>query len=139
MATEENSDADPREPEEPERELNPYERWDIDPLGGPEAITRRMRDLAEEAPDEATRKAIRAGWEELTMHPARRLKAALGAHPDSHGVAGAPPPLPPRRVPPKLELELRDLALRPRIVDALDAPVTETLPDEPAGDDPHLR
>ena len=116
---------------------NPYERWDIDPLGGPAAITERMRELAEDAPDEASRKAIRGAWEELTLHPARRLRAALTAHPDTHGHAGAPPP-PPRAAGAPLEpLTLSDLALRPSVLAALggDEP---TLLDLPLERDPVL-
>jgi hypothetical protein len=92
---------------------NPYERWDIDPLGGPAAITERMRELAEDAPDEGSRKAIRAAWEELTLHPARRLRAALTAHPDTHGHPGAPPTAPRAASAVTEPLTLADLALRP--------------------------
>jgi hypothetical protein len=125
-------------PEDDDREQNPYERFDIDPIEGPGAITERMRELAEDAPDEATRKAVRAAWEELTLHPARRLRAAFGAHPDSHGAAGAPPPAPPKAAPPALELELADLALRPSVVDALGADPSDALPDLPLDRDPIL-
>lgn len=120
-------------PEDDDREgENPYERWDIDPLGGPAAITERMRELAEDAPDEASRKAIRAAWEELTLHPARRLRAALTAHPDTHGHAGAPP-APPRVASTPIEsLTLSDLALRPSVLAALggDEPALLDLPLE---------
>ncbi len=98
---------------------NPFERWGIDPEQGPAAITERMRELIEDATDEATQKAIRAAWEALTLHPARRLTAALGAHPDSHGVLGAAPPRPPRRAPSQVSLELRDLLARPSALAAL--------------------
>lgn len=118
-------------------EPNPFEAWDLDPLAGPGAITERMRERMAHAPDEETRRAIRAAWEELTMHPARRLRAALGAHPDSHGLAGAPPPAPPRFRPPALTLELTDLALRPSVLDAL-GEARAAAPDVPAADDPIL-
>src|SRR5688500_9103797 len=99
---------------------NPFERWDIDPLGGPAAITERMRALAEEAPSEEARAEIRAAWEELTLHPARRLRAALRAHQGGSvelGVAPAgPAALRSSALPP---LDLVDLALRPSILDAL--------------------
>jgi hypothetical protein len=98
---------------------NPYERWDIDPLGGPAAITERMRELAEEAPDEPSRKAIRAAWEELTLHPARRLQAALSAHPDAHGAPGTPPPAPRTASPEEPPLGIADLALRTSVLAAL--------------------
>lgn len=119
---------------------NPFERFDLDPLKGPGAITERMRELAESAPDEATRKSIRAAWEALTLHPARRLRAALSAHPDSHGAMG-PPPSSPDAIAPNVrpaELSLADLMLRPSIVHALGAEVNDELPDEPVEEDPFL-
>ncbi|MCB9592140.1 MAG: hypothetical protein H6719_05355 [Sandaracinaceae bacterium] len=121
-----------------EDEANPFERWGLDPMQGPTAITERMRDLAADAPDEATRKAIRAAWEELTMHPARRFRAAAGAHPDSHHVASAPPAPPPRPRPAKVELELADLLMRPSIVAALglEDVAASPLPEVPIADDP---
>ncbi|MFK7989090.1 MAG: hypothetical protein AB8I08_23935 [Sandaracinaceae bacterium] len=116
---------------------NPFEKWGIDPRGGPEAITRRMRDLIEDATDEDTKKSIRAAWEELTLHPKNRLHAALGAHPDSHGAAGAPPPPPPRQKAPPLALDVFDLLPRPRPSAHLGAP--EPLPDLPPDIDPSLQ
>lgn len=118
---------------------NPYERWDIDPLGGPAAITERMRALIEDARDEETKKAIRAAWEELTLHPARRLRAALGAHPDSHGPRGAPPPAPRPQQGAELALALDDLALRPSVLGALPGAEGEpALLDVPFDRDPIL-
>ncbi|HEY8430628.1 MAG TPA: hypothetical protein VIL20_19750, partial [Sandaracinaceae bacterium] len=114
----------------PDDDDNPFERWDIDPLGGPAAITERMRELAEDAPDERTRKAIRAAWEELTLHPARRLRAAFRAHPDGHGPCGAPPPAPARAPAAPPALALTDLALRPSVLDALGGG-EPALPDVP--------
>jgi hypothetical protein len=119
-------------------DTNPYERWDIDPLGGPAAITERMRELVEDAPDEAARKAIRAAWEELTLHPARRLRAALAAHPDSHGPPGARPPRPSRSAPPDGGTSLSALLPRPSVLDALRAADEATLPDLPFERDPIL-
>lgn len=121
-----------------ERDENPFERWDIDPLGGPAAITERMREHIEDAPDEATKKAIRTAWEALTLHPAGRLRAALHAHPDTHGPPGVPPP-PPRATPPApAPLTLSDLALRPSVLEALGAPSEPVLPDLPYDADPIL-
>lgn len=119
---------------------NPFERWGIDPQKGPAAITERMRELIEEAPDEETRRAIRAAWEELTVHPARRFRAALGAHPDSHGLLGATPPRPLRRRPKKPELGPAELLLRPSLLDALDleAEAHAALPEPPLDADPGL-
>lgn len=119
-------------------EHNPFERWDIDPLGGPQAITERMRELIENAPDEATRNAIRAAWEELTFHPARRLRAALTAHPDTHGPDESPPPKPRRPSPEPIALALSDLALRPSLLAALGDIDEPTVPDLPIDRDPFL-
>jgi hypothetical protein len=109
---------------------NPFERFGLDPLLGPRGITERMRELVEEAP-EAERAAIRSAWEELTLHPARRVRAALLAHPETR------PPLPPRpfaaRAPPgasEPELTLDDLALRPSVALALGA-AADAAPDLP--------
>ena len=117
---------------------NPFERWGIDPMQGAAAITERMRELAAAAPDEATRAEIRAAWEQLTMHPARRFSAAVGAHPDSYHVALVSPP-PPRRARAKaLDLQLSDLTLRPSVLDALDMRdlAYSALPDTNPASDP---
>lgn len=117
---------------------NPFERWDIDPLGGPAAITERMREHVEDATDDETKKAIRAAWEELTLHPARRVRAALGAHPDSHGPRGAPPPAPRPGAASSAPPALADLALRPSVLEALGASEEPSLPDVPFDRDPIL-
>jgi hypothetical protein len=99
---------------------NPFERYGLDPREGIAAITQRLKELAEDAPDDAERERIRAAWEELTLHPARRLRAALQAHPETRAPLGAAPPLPRVRAT-TLELELRDLAARPSAVAAMGA------------------
>jgi hypothetical protein len=99
---------------------NPFERYGLDPREGIVAITQRLKELAEDATDDGERERIRAAWEELTLHPARRLRAALQAHPETRAPLGSPPPLPRLRVSP-LELELRDLAARPSALAALGA------------------
>ena len=99
---------------------NPFERYDLDPREGIAQITQRLKELAEDAKDDAERERIRAAWEELTLHPARRLRAALFAHPESRRPLGSPPPA--KRVVAKTtELTLRDIAARPSVVDALGA------------------
>lgn len=103
---------------------NPFERYDLDPRDGVVAITQRLKELAEDAKDEEERNRIRAAWEELTLHPARRLRAALDAHPETRKPLGAPPSLPRLRVSP-LELELRDLAARPSALAALPEPLRD--------------
>ena len=101
---------------------NPFEVYGLDPREGIAAITQRLKELAEDATTDAERERIRAAWEELTLHPARRLRAALHAHPETRAPLGSPPMLPRVRVS-SPELELRDLAARPSAVAALPAEV----------------
>ena len=108
---------------------NPFERYDLDPRDGIAAITQRLRELAEEARDDREREQIRAAWEELTLHPRRRLRAALFAHPETRRPLGSPPPLPRRRDLVR-ELGLRDVAARPRVLAAVLA-AGEVASDEP--------
>lgn len=121
-------------------EDNPFERYDLDPREGVTAITQRLKELIEDAPDEKTRDAIRKAWEELTLHPARRLRAALHAHPETRPALGQPPALPRLRVS-TTELTLEDLAARPSALAVLpeslvpqvlrDAPKAPPLDDDP--------
>jgi hypothetical protein len=97
---------------------NAFERYDLDPREGIVAITQRLKELAEDAKDDAERDRIRAAWDELTLHPARRLRAALDAHPETRAPLGSPPPLPRVRVTPT-ELDLGDVAARPSALAAL--------------------
>ena len=120
---------------------NPFERYGLDPRDGIVAITQRLKELAEDATDPAERDQIRAAWEELTLHPARRLRAALEAHPETRAPLGSPPPLPRVRAGAQqdIDLELRDLAARPSAVAALPASVTSLAPESaapPLDDDP---
>jgi hypothetical protein len=120
---------------------NPFDRYDIDPREGIAAITQRLKELAEEASDDE-RERLRAAWEELTMHPDRRFRAALFAHPESYPPLGLPPPLP-RRVPaaehPRIETAIETDALvpRPSLVIASGACVAP--PPTSLDDDPLLR
>jgi hypothetical protein len=74
---------------------NPFHKYGISAHDGPNAITERFRELMEDAADDEERAALRAAWEELTLHPVRRWRAALGTPPETR------PPLvrPPRRTP----------------------------------------
>ena len=74
---------------------NLFERYDLDPHDGTAAITERFRELIEEASSEGERARLRNAWEELTMHPLRRLRLALASHPETRPPIG----LPPRRAP----------------------------------------
>lgn len=118
---------------------NPFERYDLDPRDGVAAITARLKELAEDAKDEAERERLRAAWEELTLHPARRVRAALFAHPETRPPLGAPPPLARLRAEPT-ELALRDLAARPSAVAALGPADAGAAEGEPPSldDDPLL-
>lgn len=98
---------------------NPFERYEIDPREGVVAVTERLKELIEDARTDAERDAMRAAWEELTLHPARRLRAALEAHPETRVPLGGPPP-PPRLRPATLaEFEFEELAARPSAEAAL--------------------
>ncbi len=118
---------------------NPFERYDLDPRDGITAITQRLRELAEDAKDEKERERIRAAWEELTLHPARRLRAALFAHPETRPPLGNPPMLMRMRRADS-PLDLRDLAARPSVLRYFADTHDETKEDEPPSfaDDPVL-
>ncbi len=73
---------------------NLYDRWDLDPAAAPQQITERLRELLEAA-DPREQAELRRAWEELTVHPRRRIVEALGAHPETRAPMGRPP-LPPR-------------------------------------------
>jgi len=128
---------------------NPFERFDLDPCAGPETITERLRELAADA-DASQRAEIRAAWEELTLHPLRRLRAAFGAHPETRPPLGAPPPrgaeregsaAASTREPPSLAtLTLAELALLPCVEGALvhDPRSPRLPPAPPLSEDPIL-
>jgi hypothetical protein len=128
---------------------NPFEGYDLDPRDGIAAITQRLKELAEDARDDVERERIREAWEELTLHPARRLRAALFAHPETRAPLGTPPSFPRRRPAPSevadtgLGLTLRDLAARPSLALALRVSVAIQDPPEDEvvslEDDPVLR
>lgn len=114
---------------------NPFDRHELDPTLGPEAITERLRELVVDAPPEE-REALRAAWEQLTLSPKTRVRLALSAHPESR------PPLRAPTAPPSLAafapkgaakgawLELADLVCLPRVAAAL-SPVSDE-PREPS-------
>lgn len=118
---------------------NPFERFDIDPRSGPSQITARFRELMEHARTEEEKAVLRAAWEELTLHPRDRLRAALSTFPETREEIplGVDDELP-RPVPLAAEdLDLTDLLAPPTVLSALaSAPATprepETLADDPA-------
>ena len=111
--------------------MNPFEQYDLDPRAGIAAITRRLKELAEDARDDAERERIRQVWEELTLHPARRLRAALFAHPETRPELGRPPSLRRERVPDAV----RGLVVLPSVLRTLPAEeepaLRDTLDDDP--------
>lgn len=117
---------------------NLFERYDLDPREGPEAITARMRELVQEAPEEE-RERLRADWEALTLHPRDRLQHALSAFPETRAPLGAPPPRTRRR---RREpaLELADVLVMPSVAEALGVEASREAPDPlpPLADDPIL-
>jgi hypothetical protein len=73
---------------------NLFDRFDLDPSAPPQALTERMRELVDQA-DPGQQEAIRNAWEQLTLHPRRRILEALSTHPETRPPLGLPP-LPPR-------------------------------------------
>lgn len=116
---------------------NPFERFDLDPREGPAAITRRLRELLEDAPP-SEHEAIRRAWEELTRDPRRRIEAALGAHPESRPGLGAPPQ-PPSTPPPPLAPTLADLVPLPSVARVLGSAPVPVRPPRSLDDDPILK
>lgn len=114
---------------------NPYERYELDPLAGPGAITARLRELAEDAEDELVRARIREAWEALTMHPRRRLDLALRAHPESRADPGRPPR--PTVVGPAGPPQLDELVALPPLAELAGVAEVE-LADRPLEEDPIL-
>ncbi len=75
---------------------NPFDRYDLDPLSDAGELTERFRDLAADA-EGTEADAIRAAWEDLTLHVRRRVVAALTTFVDEEPRAMiSPPPLPAR-------------------------------------------
>lgn len=109
---------------------NPLDRFGLSPFATVEDITSAMRERAEEAPEQE-RAALREAWEELTMHPKKRLRAALFTSPPSSIEAGSerrPPPLCPELAKgpstvdpaaPLAGVALVDLVPRPLVVAAV--------------------
>lgn len=103
------------------KEENPFERFDLDPKEGAAGITERLRELAEEAGEEE-RAAIRQAWEELTLHPLRRLRAALFAfppHPEAWQTTPRHAPSSLSRNPSREPLTFAEVSPRPSVKEAL--------------------
>ena len=98
---------------------NPFDALGLSPLSSVDEITAELREQAEDAGEEQ-RTALRAAWEDLTLHPRSRLKLALTTFPASAerdprapGVRAASDPLAP------LSPTLFDLLPRPSVEGAL--------------------
>ncbi len=70
---------------------NPFDAFGLDPLDGPDAITEELRERMEDAPLDA-RPALRDAWEELTLHPERRITLALATFVDPEAERLVRPP-----------------------------------------------
>lgn len=99
---------------------NPFDELGISPLANVDEITQELRERSEDASEEE-RRALRAAWEKLTLHPRTRLELAISTFPESGGAKPSPPAV--RRAP--LEPytpSLFDLLPRPSVEAALDVP-----------------
>lgn len=120
---------------------NPYERYDLDPASDPAELTRRLRALAEGADvDAEERERIRAAWNELTLHPARRLRAAFDAFPETRTPLPAEPParVLAEREKPAPAISIADVVGLPSVLEALDPARLAALEPLPFSDDPVL-
>lgn len=86
-----------------------YARYGLDPLADATTLTERFRALLRDAPGPAEEAALREAWEALTLHPRRRLEAALRSPPESHPASGRAPRTPRRRRAPALAEALASL------------------------------
>ncbi len=113
------SDAAPRE--------NLFERWDLDPGAGPQAITERLRELLEEA-EPREQEQLRHAWEELTVHPRRRIAEALATYPETRPALGRAPAAP--GSPPPSTADAADRLIHAPVAAALGAapPLPAALP-----------
>jgi hypothetical protein len=101
---------------------NPFDKYDIDPRLGPTEITARFRDLISDAKTEEERAAVRAAWEDLTLHPRDRLEHALATWPEAREEIPLGVDENERPPPPKIaveDLRLSDLLAPPEIAAAL--------------------
>ena len=101
--------------------MNPFDRFGLSPLASVEEITAELRELAEDASEE-DRKALRAAWENLTMHPRARLKLALTTFPAASERTPAPPPRASSRQSDLAPPSLMDLLPRPSVESAFAGP-----------------
>jgi len=119
---------------------NPFERFDLDPRSGPSQITARFRELMDETRTEEEKAILRAAWEELTLHPRDRLRAALSTYPETReeiplGVDDELPHAAPLRVE---DLDLADLLAPPTVASALGNAPPPSTEGETLANDPVL-
>jgi hypothetical protein len=100
-----------------------FEELGLDPLASPEAITERLRERIELA-SEAERGRLREAWEELTLHPRRRVAQSVACF-----VELDPAPAPP---PGRVAAPLSTLCFLP--LDAVALPRLEAMLDADSGE-----
>jgi len=69
--------------------MNPLDRLGLSPLATVDEITAALHEKAEDASDEE-RRVLRETWEELTLHPRSRLRAALSTFPPRPELSARP-------------------------------------------------
>lgn len=104
---------------------SPFDRYGLDPRASVAQITERLRELAEDAPDEEERRAIRAAWESLTMHADARVEAVLDTFPETRPELVSMPPAPRARDLEDAPLGMLDLLPPPALTAVLHAPDRE--------------
>ena len=60
---------------------NPFDALGLPTDADPQDLTMRLRERIEDAKTEQERTALRSAWEELTLHPERRVELAIRAFP----------------------------------------------------------
>ncbi len=98
---------------------NPFDELGLSPLSSIDEITAELRERAEDVGEE-DRVALRAAWEELTLHPRSRLKLALTTFPAATSREPRAP-LPRTKTEPLVPITptLLDLLPRPSVEGAL--------------------
>ena len=65
----------------PPAESNPFDALGLPTDADPQDLTLRLRERIEDAKSEQERTRLRTAWEELTLHPERRVELAIRAFP----------------------------------------------------------
>jgi hypothetical protein len=94
--------------------MNPFDEHGLSPLASIDEITTELRERAGDASDEQ-RRALRAAWESLTLHPRARLAHALDTFPASSERDPSPPRAGAQGALSPLVFSLLDLLPRPSV------------------------